>query len=100
MAKKFIPAGFDTTLYRKAVQNKDSYGNDKIIVKNDSPTRFDIIDENNVYLGWAEYGIDESEPLWKIKNIKNNGGIWSSKFGDGNELYDNVWNNRTILNYK
>lgn len=100
MAKKFTPAGFDNTLYRKAVQNKDSYGNDKIIVKRDVPTRIDIVDENNVYLGWAEYGADESKPVWRIKNIKNNNGIWSEKYADGDELYDNVWNNRSILNYK
>ena len=43
---KFKPPGFDNSLYRKAVQNKDSYGNDTVIVQKESPTRIDTIDEN------------------------------------------------------
>jgi hypothetical protein len=100
MAKQFTPVGYDTTLYRKSVQNKDSYGNDKTIFKNDSPTRIDDTDESNIYLGWAQYGTSENEPLWKIKKIENNSGVWAQKYADGNEFYDNVWANRINLNYK
>lgn len=100
MSNKFKPAGFDISLYRRPVHNKDSYGNDKTISKNDAPTRIDDTDENNIYLGWAQYGTGENEPYWRIKKIENNGGVWAQKYADGDELYDNVWNNRLNLNYK
>ncbi|MFW6272881.1 MAG: hypothetical protein ACOC2U_03780 [bacterium] len=99
MANKFIPAGFDASLYRKAVQNKDSYGNDTTIVQKESPTRVDTVDENNVYVGWAEFGANEDSPVWKIKKIENNSEIYSEKYADGNKLYDNVWSDRKNLKY-
>ena len=49
MSNNFKPAGFDSSLYRIPVNNKDSYGNDKIILKYNSPTRIDESDENNMY---------------------------------------------------
>ena len=97
---EFKPPGFYESLYRKPVQNKDSYGNDSVTIKNESPTRIDQHTDELIYLGWGILGEIESEPKWKIKKVEYENGVWTQKYADGNMLYDNIWSNRIDLNYK
>jgi hypothetical protein len=60
---------------------------------------------NPVYEGWAKRkGANKSSAIWKIKKYvwELNGSNYvmtRELWADGNELYDNVWNNRESLNY-
>lgn len=60
------------------------------------------IDESTsgtTYFGWAMPGSSESSSVWKIWKMTESGGITSFRKADGNDNFDNVWNNRTSLNY-
>lgn len=96
----FRPPNYYESLYRKPVQNKDSYGNDVITYKEESPNRIDVVNDNLIYIGWSEYGMDENTNNWKIKKIELIGNVWSFTYADGNTLFDNNWTNRNILTYK
>jgi hypothetical protein len=62
--------------------------------------------DNPLYEGWAKAkGAETSEAVWKIKKY-----YWSTGTGgeqvldeeawaDGNELWDNIWDNRASLTY-
>ena len=69
------------------------------IVKDESPTRIDVISDIMYYLGWAKHGTLEDEAKWKIKRIYQIGTVWYQEFADGNEFYDNVWDDRSVLTY-
>jgi hypothetical protein len=65
------------------------------------PVKIDEATSTLNYIGYVQnLGVDPSEALWKIKKIEQVGTVWEIKWADGNELYDNVWNNRASLNYK
>ena len=50
------------------------------------------------YIGEAAAGASESASVWRIKKIDMTSGI-IIKWADGNTNMDNVWTNRTSLNY-
>jgi len=58
----------------------------------------DTTTANTVYLGYAEIGADNADPIWRIKKIDTSSGA-DITWADGNDDYDNIWNNRTTLNY-
>lgn len=67
----------------------------------DNPIRIDEVTDTLIYVGYAQnVGQDESLERWKIKRIEQVGTVWEIKWADGDELYDNIWDNRGSLNYK
>ncbi len=55
-------------------------------------------DPNLVYAGWkANTGTQTSDPEWKISRLEVSSG--TTLFADGDQLYDNVWDNRESLTY-
>ncbi len=67
----------------------------------DYPTKIDELSATLVYVGYAQnLGIDPASALWKIKKIEKTGTVWEIKWADGNELYDNIWDNRFSIDYK
>ena len=50
------------------------------------------------YIGTALTGSIESNPVWKIKKIDSNSGIVIT-WADGNNNFDNIWNDRISLTY-
>jgi hypothetical protein len=50
-----------------------------------------------IYLGEATIGSAESGSLWRIQEI--NTGTGKIKWADGNDSFDNIWDNRAILTY-
>jgi hypothetical protein len=67
----------------------------------DYPSKIDEATSTLIYIGFSQnLGTDSSIALWKIKKIEKIGTVWEIKYADGNELYDNIWDNRSTLNYK
>ena len=65
------------------------------------PQKIDELSTILVYVGYAQTsGANAAQAVWKIKKIEKVGTVWEIKYADGDELYDNIWNNRYSLNYK
>lgn len=60
------------------------------------------IDESvsgTTYFGFAAIGSDNGDAVWKIKKMVLISGVSEIKYADGNEDYDNIWDNRASLTY-
>lgn len=55
---------------------------------------------NKEYFGWAKTGSATSAAVWKMMRITYTGNDYTIEYADGNQLYDNIWDNRTSLTYK
>lgn len=65
------------------------------------PSKIDEVTTTLVYVGYSQTtGADPSLEVWKIKKIEQTGTVWEIKYADGDEQYDNIWDNRASLNYK
>jgi len=51
------------------------------------------------YVGKAEVGSLSSNPVWKIMKITESSGTTDVEYADGNDYFDNIWDNRASLNY-
>lgn len=52
-----------------------------------------------LYIGIALPGAAEADPVWQIKKVVEIGGSLTLTWADGNDYYDNVWDNRASLTY-
>lgn len=58
----------------------------------------DTTTDNVVYVGKADIATATSAPLWQIKKIdQTTGGVIT--WADGNDEFDNIWDNRAALTY-
>lgn len=53
---------------------------------------------NTVYIGYAALGSLEADPVWRMKKIDTTSGA-DTTWADGDDSYDNIWNDRTTLTY-
>lgn len=60
--------------------------------------KLDQVSSTECYLGEATFAASTSSPLWRIRKINTTVGV-DVKWADGNANYDNVWDDRTSLNY-
>lgn len=61
---------------------------------------YDGEDATYNYVGEAATGSATSSAVWKIYRITNSGTASITKrWADGNDLFDNVWDNRASLTY-
>lgn len=51
------------------------------------------------YHGLAAVGSSESDPVWQIKRLTDDGQLTKIEWADGNAEFDNVWANRASLQY-
>jgi hypothetical protein len=61
-----------------------------------------FVDESNpnvIYKGWAINAEDSASSLWAIQRISRIGEVVTYDWADGNQFYDNVWDNRLDLQY-
>lgn len=61
-------------------------------------TRVDAASSTVTYIGNAAPGTATSSALWRVKKIDTSSGT-AITFADGNDLFDNVWDNRASLSY-
>lgn len=63
------------------------------------PVRIDESTPNVVYYGYAVTGSSTAEAVWAIQRATRAADIITYEWADGNELFDNIWDNRYILTY-
>lgn len=63
------------------------------------PIRIDESTPNVIYNGFAAIGASAAEAVWAIQRVTRDKDIIIYEWADGNELYDNVWDNRYLLDY-
>lgn len=56
------------------------------------------LDSNILYIGHAIIGSLESDAVWRIKKLDTTTGI-VMEYADGNDRFDNVWDDRESLSY-
>ena len=61
--------------------------------------RLDEISATVTYVGEAVIGTADGAAAWRIKRITTTGTVLDIKWADSNQLFDNVWDNRTSLTY-
>lgn len=64
-----------------------------------NPIRIDESTPNVIYNGFAVIGSVTSEAVWAIQRITREKNIIIYDWADGNELYDNTWDNRYEASY-
>lgn len=80
--------------------NLNEEGNAAVIKNADYATQFDQASTTIAYLGKAILGSATSGAVWQIKKITfaASGGV-TVQYADGNNLFDNIWDNRAALAY-
>jgi len=72
------------------------------IVRTQSGNFAKRIDETSAsvnYIGIAKIGSSNADPVWQIQKITVVSKITSTFWADGDDNFDNVWNNRASLTY-
>lgn len=62
-------------------------------------TYIDAASSTVTYLGYAKSGTATSGAGWQIKKVMTSGNVTSIAYADGDDNYDNVWDNRASLTY-
>jgi len=56
--------------------------------------------DNLIYQGQANPGASKSASVWRIKKFTySTGNLTDIQFADGNDRFDNIWDDRVSLNY-
>ncbi len=72
------------------------------IITSLTPTKtmaIDEVDATVTYIGVAKVGTATSESKWQIKRLQKTGTVTLFEFADGDERFDNVWDDRITLSY-
>jgi hypothetical protein len=64
-----------------------------------NPQRIDQSNPNEIYNGYAIAGALNSDPVWAIERVSRRGDVISYTWADGNENFDNIWDDRLTLSY-
>lgn len=94
------PIGLNLGIYKPQTEGTDAHGRDIYLMRDDNPTRIDMVTDELIYLGWAEYGSSESDQVWKIRKIILQGTVWKQLYANGEQTFVNSWTDRSIYNYK
>lgn len=62
-------------------------------------TRVDDASPTVTYVGEASVGSSESSAVWRIKRLTTSGTVLSIQWANGNRQFENIWNDRSTLNY-
>lgn len=96
---EFRPIGLNLSVYKIPTEGTDAHGREISLVREENPIRIDVVNDNLTYLGWAEYGSNESLSVWKIRKIYLVGTVWKQGYPDGDQTYDYIWESRSEYNY-
>lgn len=59
----------------------------------------DYLNPNLIYLGYADIGSATSNAVWLIKRVSIVSSVATFEFADGDDSFDNIWDNRAALSY-
>ena len=62
-------------------------------------TRVDEASATTTYIGKAVVGASEGSAVWQIQRISVSGTVSTFTYADGDQNFNNVWNNRASLSY-
>lgn len=62
-------------------------------------TAIDEVNTNLTYIGFAKIGSATSAAVWQIFRVQKTGSTTLIQYADGNENYDNVFDDRASLSY-
>lgn len=62
-------------------------------------TKIDEVSGNITYIGKALIASVGADAVWQMQKLEKVGKVTSVLFADGDDLFDNVWNDRAILIY-
>lgn len=71
----------------------------KMIRRVEEKTAIDTPDSSTIYIGKAAQGSATSSAVWQIKKMVTSGTVILFTYADGNDFYDNVWDDRASLSY-
>lgn len=88
---------FPNSSNRKVAPNGQRVNASEIIAENFS---FRIDTQASVqYIGLAAIGSLNSQAVWQILRITTSGTVQTGEYADGNDNFDNIWDNRAALSY-
>lgn len=61
--------------------------------------RIDNASDGNTYFGYAAPGSAVGDAVWAIQRLRVSGTETIIEWADGDQDYDNVWDDRTTLTY-
>jgi len=93
------PIGVQIDPIRYPTEGTDANGRPSTIIKDEFPTRIDVVSDTLYYLGWAELNTSDNDNAWKIRRIQQVGSVWEQKYAYGNQFYNNKWSDRSLLPY-
>lgn len=77
-----------------------STGNGFKTVRNvEEKTLIDAVNSTTTYIGKAKTGTATSSASWQIKKISTSSTITTINYADGDDIYNNVWDDRLSLTY-
>jgi len=59
----------------------------------------DEVDADTIYIGKAVVDTVTSESKWQIKKISTSGTVKTISWADGDDRFNQIWDNRTSLTY-
>lgn len=59
----------------------------------------DSTDTNLQYVGFTQFGVNATLPLWRIFRALTTNSIQYFEAADGDDKFDNIWADRSSLNY-
>ena len=71
----------------------------KFVKTVDEKAIIDEPDANTTYIGTAKIGAVTSEAIWQIIKVTVSGNTETITYADGNDDFDNVWDDRATLTY-
>lgn len=71
----------------------------QVAIGHPTAMKVDEVDSTTTYIGVAPLGSATSAASWQIRKIAVSGTVTTFTWADGDEEYDNVWDDRATLTY-
>jgi hypothetical protein len=61
--------------------------------------RLDEVSGTLLYVGEAALGASPASPVWRIRKLVTSGTVLSVLWANGDQSFNNIWDNRASLSY-
>jgi hypothetical protein len=59
----------------------------------------DEVNKNLSYIGKSVIGSSQASAVWQISRLQTTGNVTLLQYADGDDSFNNIWNNRASLTY-